>query len=50
MSSPQPLLEVQDLKKHYPIHKGLFWRVSGNVYAVDGVTFSIGEGETLGLV
>ncbi|MDP4835567.1 MAG: dipeptide ABC transporter ATP-binding protein [Burkholderiales bacterium] len=50
MSSPQPLLEVQDLKKHYPIHKGLFGRVSGNVYAVDGVTFSIGEGETLGLV
>lgn len=50
MSLRQPLLEVTDLKKHYPIHKGLFGRVSGNVYAVDGVTFSIGEGETLGLV
>ncbi len=45
-----PLLEVRDLKKHFPIHKGLFSRVSGQVYAVDGVSFSIGRGETLGLV
>jgi oligopeptide/dipeptide ABC transporter ATP-binding protein len=45
------LLEVQGLKKHFPIHKGgLFSRVSGQVYAVDGVSFSIGRGETLGLV
>jgi oligopeptide/dipeptide ABC transporter ATP-binding protein len=45
-----PLLEVTDLKKHFPIHQGLFSRVSGQVYAVDGVSFSIGRGETLGLV
>ena len=45
-----PLLEVRNLKKHFPIHKGLFSRVSGQVYAVDGVSFTIGRGETLGLV
>ncbi len=45
-----PLLEVRDLKKHFPIVKGLFSRPSGTVYAVDGVSFSIGPGETLGLV
>src|SRR5262245_56218327 len=44
------LLEVQDLKKHFPIHKGVFSRVSGHVYAVDGVSFHIDSGETLGLV
>jgi oligopeptide/dipeptide ABC transporter ATP-binding protein len=44
------LLEVEGLKKHFPIRKGLFSRVSGQVYAVDGVSFSIGRGETLGLV
>jgi oligopeptide/dipeptide ABC transporter ATP-binding protein len=45
-----PLLEVRDLKKHFPIHRGVLARVSGHVYAVDGVSFSIGRGETLGLV
>ncbi|MBV9833228.1 MAG: dipeptide ABC transporter ATP-binding protein [Alphaproteobacteria bacterium] len=45
-----PLLEVQGLKKHFPIHKGFFSRVSGQVFAVDGVSFSINRGETLGLV
>src|SRR2546428_3419797 len=45
-----PLLEVRDLKKHFPIHTGLFSRVSDLVYAVDGVSFQIGRGETLGLV
>ena len=45
-----PLLEVNGLKKHFPIYKGVFSRVSGHVYAVDGVSFSIGRGETLGLV
>jgi peptide/nickel transport system ATP-binding protein/oligopeptide transport system ATP-binding protein len=42
------LLEVNDLCKHYPIRKGLFSRVSGYVYAVDGISFTINEGETLG--
>ena len=45
-----PLLEVDNLKKHFPIHKGVFSRVSGHVYAVDGVSFHIKRGETLGLV
>ena len=53
MSAPDgtaPLLEVQGLKKHFPIHQGLFSRISGYVYAVDGVSFHIERGETLGLV
>ena len=31
-----PLLEIRDLKKHFPIYKGVFSRVAGQVYAVDG--------------
>ena len=45
-----PLIEVTDLKKHFPIRKGILQRPAGAVRAVDGVTFSINEGETLGLV
>ncbi len=45
-----PLLEVKDLKKHYPVRKGLFSRVVGQVYAVDGISFTLKEGETLGVV
>jgi peptide/nickel transport system ATP-binding protein len=44
------LLEVRDLKKYFPIVRGLFKGVHGYVKAVDGLTFSIAEGETLGLV
>jgi oligopeptide/dipeptide ABC transporter ATP-binding protein len=44
------LLRVEGLKKHFPIHKGLLGRTVGHVYAVDGVTFAIRKGETLGLV
>jgi oligopeptide transport system ATP-binding protein len=44
------LLEVKDLRKHFPIKTGLLKRTTGHVYAVDGVSFSIEEGETLGLV
>ncbi|MSP01826.1 MAG: dipeptide ABC transporter ATP-binding protein [Acetobacteraceae bacterium] len=45
-----PLVEVRDLKKHFPVQKGLFSRISGYVHAVDGVSFHIDPGETLGLV
>jgi len=45
-----PVLEVTGLKKHFPIKKGLLSRTVGQVYAVDGVSFTIGKGETLGLV
>jgi oligopeptide/dipeptide ABC transporter ATP-binding protein len=44
------LLEVRDLKKYFPIHRGVFSRVSGQVLAVDGVSFALRRGETLGLV
>ena len=49
-SDKPPVLEVVDLKKHFPVKKGLFQKVVGQVYAVDGVSFTINEGETLGLV
>jgi oligopeptide/dipeptide ABC transporter ATP-binding protein len=45
-----PLLEVSGLKKHYPVRKGLFSQTIGNVLAVDGISFTIAAGETLGLV
>ncbi|MCB0188780.1 MAG: dipeptide ABC transporter ATP-binding protein, partial [Caldilineaceae bacterium] len=44
------LLEVQNLKKHFPITKGIFRRTVGHVKAVDGVDLHVYEGETLGLV
>lgn len=46
----EPLLEVRDLKVHFPIRKGLFKRVVGQVYAVDGVDLRIPAGRTLALV
>src|SRR6185312_11763310 len=45
-----PVLEVTDLKKHFPIQFGMLRRTSGHVFAVDGVSFSIAAGTTLGLV
>ncbi|MBC7782349.1 MAG: ATP-binding cassette domain-containing protein [Burkholderiales bacterium] len=45
-----PLIEVHDLKTHFPIRKGVFSRTVGHVKAVDGVSFSIAPGKTLGLV
>ena len=44
------LLEVNDLKVHFPITKGILSRTTGYVYAVDGVSFKLGAGETLGIV
>jgi oligopeptide/dipeptide ABC transporter ATP-binding protein len=46
----EPLLSVRDLKVHFPVRKGTFSRVSGHVKAVDGVSFDLWPGETLGLV
>ena len=45
-----PLLEVEGLKKHFPIHGGLLGGVTAKVLAVDGVSFTIDRGETLSLV
>jgi oligopeptide/dipeptide ABC transporter ATP-binding protein len=44
------LLQVRDLRKHYPVRKGLLGRAVAKVHAVDGISFSIAERETLGLV
>lgn len=44
------LLQVRDLKKHFPIYRGVFQRQVGAVRAVDGVSFDVYRGETLGLV
>jgi oligopeptide/dipeptide ABC transporter ATP-binding protein len=50
MSEPRALLEVTDLVKQYPMRSGLMRRKTGTVHAVDGVSFSLKAGETLGLV
>jgi oligopeptide transport system ATP-binding protein len=49
-SNGTALVEVKSLKKYFPIKKGLLNREVGRVHAVDDVTFSVREGETLGLV
>ena len=49
-AEPPRLLDVVDLKKHFPIKKGLLSGAAGKVYAVDGISFHIDQGETLGLV
>ncbi len=45
----EPILEVRDLKKHFPVKGGL-WKSAGSVKAVDGISFTVNRGETLGLV
>ena len=50
MSATETLLEISDLKKHFPIRGGILGRTVGYVYAVDGISFKIGKGETMGLV
>jgi len=46
----KPLLEVNHLKKYFPIRGGVFSKTIGHVYAVDGVSFTLNSGESLGLV
>lgn len=46
----EPLLQVEDLKKHFPIKGGILNRTVGHVKAVDGVTFSIDQGDTFALI
>ena len=46
----EPLLEVRDLKKHFPVGSSLLGGVQGWVKAVDGISFTVNRGETLGLV
>jgi peptide/nickel transport system ATP-binding protein len=45
-----PLLQVNDLKKHFPLRGGVFGGKTGKVHAVDGVSFEVARGETLSLV
>jgi oligopeptide/dipeptide ABC transporter ATP-binding protein len=45
-----PLLEVSHLVKHFPVRRGLFARVAGQVHAVDGIGLRVSRGQTLGLV
>jgi len=49
-SDDRPILEVRNLQKHFPITRGLLRRTVGHVKAVDGVTFAVPAGKTLGLV
>ncbi len=49
-AAPAPLVQVDGLKMHFPIYTGLLRRHTGDVKAVDGVSFAIRAGETLGLV
>ncbi len=50
MAAPAPLLSVKGLVKHFPVKKGLLKRTVGQVHAIDGISFDIAPGETLGLV
>ena len=49
-AAPDEILRVEDLQVHFPIHRGVFQRQVGAVKAVDGVSFTVRRGETLGLV
>jgi oligopeptide/dipeptide ABC transporter ATP-binding protein len=46
----EELLSVSDLKVHFPIKKGIFSRITGHVHAVNGISFNLKKGESIGLV
>jgi oligopeptide transport system ATP-binding protein len=50
LGAGEPLLIVKDLRKYFPVKRGVLGRVVANVKAVDGISFGIARGETLGLV
>ena len=50
MADTQPLLQVREIAKRFPLKGGLFGRTTGTVHAVDGVSFAVDAGETLGIV
>jgi oligopeptide transport system ATP-binding protein len=50
MGAGEPLLVVRDLQKYFPVKRGVLARVVANVKAVDGISFGVSKGETLGLV
>ena len=47
---PKNIVEVDDLKVHFPIRSGIFKTLAGSVKAVDGISYEVRRGETLGLV
>jgi oligopeptide/dipeptide ABC transporter ATP-binding protein len=50
MREPTTVLEVEGLVKHFPVRRGIFGRRLGSVFAVDGISFAVRAGETLGIV
>ena len=50
LSNRKTLLRVEGLKKHFPIRRGIFKKIVGHVKAIDGINFTMEEGETVGLV
>lgn len=50
MNPQESLLELKDVKKYFPIRSGIFQKKIGDVKAVDGISFSLKRGETLGIV
>jgi len=50
MIDATPLVQVKDLKKYFPVTRGFLQKHVGNVHAIDGISFDISAGETLGLV
>ena len=50
MSSPENILEIEDLRVHFPVRGGVFRRAIGSCKAVDGVSLKLKAGQTFGLV